>query len=158
MELVGGAPDIRAGRCHRIRAGGCLCEAANRGRVTPEPQRQHSNTLLGPITRVNQRHGCFGVLKIVVVAIRHRLPAAVNDRRLGERCVVMGYQSTVRLGAPAICPRSKYLVGRIVIVIFKIVHEKEIRCRKAPDIAYPWTVGVDVIDLINTPVVGGIPL
>jgi len=51
--------------------------------------------------------------------------------------------------------------GRLVvpgIVVFEIVHNKEAGGREAPGDAWPRTVGIGVIDLVNAPVVCGIQL
>jgi len=70
----------------------------------------------------------------------------------------MSCHRAVRRDFPSVYPRTEYLVGRIVVVVLKIVYPNEVGYRKVPDIACPRTVGVDVIDLINTPIIGGIPL
>ena len=59
--------------------------------------------------------------------------------------------------AKPIFPRPPYLVVANVVVL-KIIYDKEICWRKAPDRAYPRTVGIGVIDLVNTPIVSAVPL
>ncbi len=60
-------------------------------------------------------------------------------------------------GPISIYPRTEYLVGQIVVVVLNVVYHNEVGRRKAPEAACPWTVGIDVIGLVNTPVVSSIP-
>ncbi len=81
---------------------------------------------------------------------------------LGKRRSVITNKRTVCRVVVSVYPGVKYPVaiglgGFKVIVRFKIVHDKEVGGGKAPDRACPRTVGVDVIDFIDTPVVGGVP-
>ena len=48
--------------------------------------------------------------------------------------------------------------GRVVIrIVLEIVHEKEVARRKAPEVADPGTVGMEVIHFIDAPVVRRMP-
>ena len=80
----------------------------------------------------------------------------VADSRSGPIAKV-GRFIIMRGIAKAIFPRPPYLVVTNVVAL-KIVHDREIGCRKAPDAAYPRTVGIEVINLIDPPIVTGIPL
>ncbi|MBA7703675.1 hypothetical protein ES703_112467 [subsurface metagenome] len=66
-------------------------------------------------------------------------------------------------GLKYVYPRIKYTVAIGVsrvkpIVGFKIVHDKEVGCCKAPDTAFTQTVGVSFVDLIDSPVVSDVPI
>ncbi len=82
---------------------------------------------------------------------------------LGKRRILITNKRTVCRVVISVYPHVKYPVAlgviRVkVIVGLKIVHDKEVGRRKAPDRAYPRTVRVGTIDLINSPIVSGIPL
>ncbi len=59
--------------------------------------------------------------------------------------------------AQAVFPRPPYLV-LVGVIIFEIIYNQEVGRGEAPDRALPGTVGMDVVDFINTPVVGRVPV
>src|SRR4030042_3687080 len=160
-------PDICAGAGHRLSAVRALGEAADRSRVTSEPQRQFSNAFFCPVSLVCQRVLDLRILRvallIVVICNRHGFAAAVDDGFLGIRrggfiahCSAVSLAGEVILGArrsiaEPIVPCVPYLIPGVVVVL-EVVDGKEITGRKAPDFAGPWTVGT-VVGLIDAPVV-----
>ena len=87
----------------------------------------------------------------------------MNDISLGKWRIGITHNRAVNCRVvESIYPGVKYPVAfgviRIkVIVWLKVIYNKEISCRKAPYGACLGTIWVQVIDLINPPVVSGIP-
>jgi len=56
-------------------------------------------------------------------------------------------RGTICLNAISIYPRTEYLVGRIVVVVLKIVYPNEVGYRKVPYVAFAdCRVGIVLID------------
>ncbi len=81
----------------------------------------------------------------------------MNDTLLGKWRSIITNESSVCRDLVSIYPRIEYLIGWIIVVVFKIVHHKVVGNRKAPDITLPGTIRLSVINLINPPVVSLAP-
>ncbi|MBA7687011.1 hypothetical protein ES703_95471 [subsurface metagenome] len=87
----------------------------------------------------------------------------MNDTLLGKRRRFIADDRAICRLLISIYPRVKYpvalgVIGVKVVVALKIVYHNEVGCRKAPDLAFPWTIKIGIIYLINSPVVGLVPL
>ncbi len=83
----------------------------------------------------------------------------MDDCLLGIRREQIADLGAVVGNAKAIDPMlPNGLAGCFVVgIVLEVVHNEEIARREAPNASDPRTIGISVIDLINTPVVGRIP-
>jgi len=56
--------------------------------------------------------------------------------------------------AKSVFPRPPYLTVAGVVAL-KVVNDKKVTRSKTPEVADPRTAGIEVVDLINTPVIRG---
>ncbi len=159
-ELVGHVPDIRAGAAH---ADGAIRRLGEPYRPAVHVQGQVGNAIDRPVLGGGQRQVRLGIVRRVGVVIvqRHRLLAAVDDRLLAERRVpVADGRGSVRRIDPAVEPGlvDARALTFFIIVALEVIDHEEIGGGEAPDHADPRAVGLGVVDLVDAPEVGLIPL
>jgi len=120
-------------------------------RIAVELQRQ----ALDPVGRPVLSQIEFGLGRgdaRVIIEQRHRLAATVDNRLLGKRGLEVPYRRT-GLVDPAIEPRFVDDVV-LVVVALEVVDDQELLGAETPNVTFPKTDGLGLVDLADLPKVG----
>ncbi|MBA7656701.1 hypothetical protein ES703_64628 [subsurface metagenome] len=82
----------------------------------------------------------------------------MNDNLLAKRRIFITNDRTVCRVVVTVYPRIIYPdvieIGAKVNVALEIVHDMIVDCRKAPDIPFPRTIRLGIINFIDPPIIG----